>query len=108
MDKIQGSLRGVIGRRGFGHCAVVPKKFDGFGDALGSGFCDIDMVTTIVLQGSSDVPSIDTMWLPGTPVGWCFVHENFGAKTCKWGAVVVEISIQLGFSGKSGVQAHRP
>lgn len=74
MGEVQGSLRGSIGRRGLGHCAVVRKKFDGLGDAFSSCCCDIDAVTSIVVGGSADVPSIDTVWIPGTPVGWCFVN----------------------------------
>lgn len=50
------------------------KKFDGFGDALDSSFRDIDAVTTTLFRSSSNVPFIDTVWIPGAQVGWCFVH----------------------------------
>ena len=42
MDEILGSLRGSIGRGSLGHGAAVRKEFDGFSDALGSSFGDIE------------------------------------------------------------------
>ena len=98
MDEILDSLRGSIGRGSLGHCAAVRKEFDGFSDALGSSFGDIDAMATIVFRGSADIPSVDTVWIPGAPISWSFVDKDFGARRSKWSAVIVEVSIELGFS----------
>ena len=98
MDEILGSLRGCIGRGSLGHGAAVRKEFDGFSDALGSSFGDIDAMATIVFRGSADIPSIDTVWIPGASIRWSFVDKDFGARRSKWSSVVVEVSIELGFS----------
>ena len=107
MDEIKCSLSGGIGRRGFGHGAVVWKKFDSLGDALGSSCGDVDTVAPIMLRGSANVPAVNTMWIPGAPVGRCFVDKDFDARRCKRGAIVVESSIELSVRRESGVDARR-
>ena len=55
-------------------------------------------MATIVFRGSADIPSVDTVWIPGAPISWSFVDKDFGARRSKWSAVIVEVSIELGFS----------
>lgn len=107
MYEIECSLSGGIGRRGFGHGAVVWKKFDSLGDALGSSCGDVNAVAPIMFRGSADVPAVDTMWIPGAPVGRCFVDKDFDARRCKRGAIVVESAIELSVRRESGVDARR-
>jgi hypothetical protein len=82
MDEIECSLSGGIGRRGFGHGAVVWNKFD-------------------------SVPAVDSMWIPGAPVGRCFVEKYFDARRCKRGAIVVKSANELSVRRESGIDARR-
>ena len=84
MGEILGSLSCCIGRGSLGHGAAVGKEFDGFSDGLSSCFCDIDAVATIVFRGSADMPSIDTVWVPGALIGWSLMDKNFDAGRRKW------------------------
>ena len=72
-DEIECSSDSSIGRRSFGHGAVVWEEFDSSGDAFGSSVVDIDSVTAIVFVGRAKVPAVVSMWIPGATVDWCFV-----------------------------------
>jgi hypothetical protein len=107
IDEVQRSLSGGIGRRGFGHGALMRKKFDGFGDAFSSSFGDVDAVTAIMLRGHTDVPAVDTMWIPGASIGWSFMHKHLAARRCKRGAIVIKQTIELRVRQELGVDARR-
>ena len=80
-------------------------KFHGFRDAFCPGSWDIDAMASVMVGGSSDVPAVDTMWVPSAPVGRSFVDEDLGAQWGKRGSVVIEGPIELGLRGQTGIDA---
>ena len=51
-----------------------------FGDAFCAGTWDVDTVTSVVVRGGSEVPSINTVGGPGAAVVGCLVYYN----SCAW------------------------
>ena len=107
IDEVQRSLSGGIGGRSFRHGAIVRKKFNGFGDAFGGGFGDVYAVAPIVFWGSSNIPAVDTMRIPGAPVGGCFVYQDFCAGRGYRGSIVIEGTVKVCLRGKSWIDACR-
>ena len=93
--QVQCRFRGGVRRRGLGHGAMVQKKFDGFGNALGACFWHIYSMAAVVLRRSAKVPSIDAMWRPGTVDSGVFVDKNPGAGWSQGRAVVIKGAIEL-------------
>jgi hypothetical protein len=103
MDKIECSLSGGTGRRGFGHAAVVWNFFDCLGNGLGLSFGDVDAVTPKMLRGRANVPALGNMWIPGGSVGQCFVDKKLAARRCKRGVIVVKSATELSVRQELGV-----
>ena len=53
-----------------------------FGNTLGAGPRNVDVVTSVVVRGLSNIPTIDTVGVPGARVAGCFVDNNVGAMGC--------------------------
>ena len=46
------------------------KKLDIFGDTFVAGPRNVDAVTSVVVRGGSEIPTIDTVGAPGAAVAW--------------------------------------
>ena len=57
-------------------------KLHCFGDAFCAGTWNVDAVTSVVVRGGSEVPSIDTVGVPGAAVGRCLVYYDSHAWRC--------------------------
>ena len=57
-------------------------KLHCFGDAFCAGTWNVDAVTSVVVRGRSQVPSIDTVGGPGAAVFRCLVDYDSGAGRC--------------------------
>ena len=53
-------------------------KLDSFGDAFGAGPRNVDAVTMGVVRGGSEIPTIDTVGVPGVTIAGCFVDNDTG------------------------------
>ena len=58
------------------------EKLYSFGDTFGAGPRNVDAVTSIVVMGGSEIPTIDTVGVPGATVARCFVENAAGAGGC--------------------------
>jgi hypothetical protein len=76
---------------------MVGKRFDSFGDAIGSCLGDVDTMVAVEFGCASDVPAIYAMAGPGSSVLRCFVDDNSCAGWREGSFVVVEGSVQLYF-----------
>ena len=54
-----------------------------FGDTFGAGPRNVDAVTSVVVRGGSDIPTINTVAVPGETVAGCFMDNNAGAQGAK-------------------------
>ena len=48
--------------------AIVREKLDSFCDTFGAGSRNVDAVTSVVVRGGSEIPTIDTVGGPGAAV----------------------------------------
>ena len=55
---------------------------DSFGDTFGVGPRNVDAVTSVVVRGGSQIPTVDTMEGPGATIAGCFVDNDMGAGGC--------------------------
>ena len=53
--------------------AIVGEKFHCFGDVFCAGTWNVDVVTSVVVRGGPEVPSIHTVGGPGAAVVRCLV-----------------------------------
>ena len=51
----------------------------GLGGSNGTGPHNVDAVTSVVVRGGSEIPTIDTVGGPGAAVFGCFVDNNAGS-----------------------------
>ena len=58
------------------------EKLHSFGDAFCAGTWNVDAVTSVVVRGGSEVPSIDNVGGPGVAVVRCLVDYDSGAGRC--------------------------
>ena len=58
------------------------EKLDSFGDTFGAGPRNVDAVTLVVVRGGSEIPTIDTVGVPGATVDGCFMENNAGGGGC--------------------------
>ena len=72
---MQESLGECAGSSGGGACgasgwdeAIVREKLDSFGDTFGAGPRNVGAMTTIVVRGGSDIPTVDTVGGPGVTI----------------------------------------
>ena len=86
---MQESLSKCAGVSGGGACgdagwdgAIVREKLDSFGDTFGLGPRNVDVVTTIVIRGGSNIPTVDTMGVLGATIAGCFVNNDTGYGGC--------------------------
>ena len=86
---MQESLSECVGVSGGGACgtavwdrAIVRGKLYSFGDTFGAGPRNVDVVTTVVVRGGSDIPTVDIMWGAGATIAGCFVNNDAGARGC--------------------------
>ena len=57
-------------------------KLDSFGNTFGAGPWNIYAVTTVVVRGGSEIPTVDTVAGPGATIAGCFVNNDAGAGGC--------------------------
>ena len=57
-------------------------KLHSFGDAFCAGTWNVYAVTSVVVRGGSEVPSIDTVGGLGTAVVRCLMDYDLGAGRC--------------------------
>ena len=69
---MQESLGECAGGSGGGACGtagwygeIVREKLDSFGDTFGTGPGNVDAVTTVVVRGGYEIPTVDTVGGPG-------------------------------------------
>ena len=58
------------------------EKFYSFGDTFGAGPRNVDKVTSVVVRGGSEIPTINTVGGPGATVTRCFMDNNTDAGGC--------------------------
>ena len=58
------------------------EKLHSFGDEFCAGTWNVDAVTSVVVGGGSEVPSIDTVGGPGAAVSRCLMDYDLGAGRC--------------------------
>ena len=72
---MQESLGKWAGDSGGGACGtagwdgeIVREKLDSFGDTFDAGLRNVGAMTTIVVRGGSDIPTVDTVGGPGVTI----------------------------------------
>ena len=60
--------------------AIMRGKVDSFGNTFGADPRNLDAVTSVVVRGGSEIPTVDTVGGPGATVTGCFVDNNAGAR----------------------------
>ena len=83
------------------------EKLHSFGDAFCAGTWNVDAATLVVVRGGYEVPSIDTVGVPGAAFSRCLMDNNSGAGRRQGCAVEVKRTVQLGFRQKSWIEAGR-
>ena len=73
-----GSACGAAGWDG----AIVKEKLYSFGDTFGASPRNVDAVKSVVVRGGSEIPTIDTVGVPGATVAGCFMDNAAGAGGC--------------------------
>ena len=58
---------------------------------------DVHPVTAVVFCGRTEVPPLDSMWSPCSPVRGSLVDQDLGSGRCQWGAVEIKSSVELRF-----------
>ena len=66
-------------RLGRGNCEG---KLYSLGDTIGAGTWNVHAVTSVMVRGGSEIPTIDTVGVPGATVAGFFVDNNAGAGGC--------------------------
>ena len=64
-------------------------------DPCAPGVTDVDIVTTIVLDGIANVESAGSVWCPSFLYFRDDMRFNFASKWCKRVAVVVVLSVEV-------------
>ena len=57
-------------------------KLYSFRDTFGAGMNNVDVVTSVVVRGGSEVPPIDTLGGSGSEVAGCFMDNDAGTGRC--------------------------
>ena len=60
-----------------------------------------------MVRGRSEVPSIYTVGAPGAAFVGCIMYYDSRAWRCKWCAVEIKSTVQLGFCQQSWVETGR-
>ena len=83
------SLGECMGGSGGGACGadrwdreIVREKIYSFGDTFGAGPRNVDAVTSVMVRGKSEIPTINTVGGSDVTVAGCFVDNNAGAGGC--------------------------
>ena len=86
---MQESLGECAGNSSGGACGaagwdgeIVREKLDSFGDTFFAGPRNVDVVTTVVVRVRSEIPTVDTVGVPGATISGCFVDNDAGARGC--------------------------
>ena len=77
------------------------EKLYSFGDTFGSGPRNVDALSSVLVRGGSEIPTIDTVGGAGATVARCFMDNNAVAGGCEGCTVVVKGTVQLGFHRES-------
>ena len=73
-------------------------------DSVGSGFCDINAVASVMFHGGPGVPSVVAVWVPG------FVFVKFDAdndlcsRRGEGSYIEIKISVDLGICRELGIE----
>ena len=57
-------------------------KLYSFGDTFGAGPLNVDAVTSLMVRGGSEIPTINTVGGPGVTISGCLVDNIAGAGEC--------------------------
>ena len=69
----------VSAKEGCGMVQLWGGKLHCLGNALSSGFSDVDLVASVVFWSTTKVPAVNAMWSPGAWNFRVFVDKDFGA-----------------------------
>ena len=84
LDGFRCGLYGNISWRHIWHWYFLGGGFNGICDSLGLGLVDEHVVTPVVFQRWSQIPSVSSMGIPRSPLGWFLMEDYFGAWWCQW------------------------
>ena len=54
-------------------------KLYSFENTFGAGTRNVDAVTSVVIRGGYEIPTINTVGVPGATVAGCFMYNDLGA-----------------------------
>ena len=105
MNEFSGSNCGILSGGAEGHGGVVGKEFD----RVGLDYCprlgQVNVVTTVVIFGTINVPSILSPRSPTLADCRFAVDNYFGARRVKGGGIEVKLAMQLGLGGERRIDA---
>jgi hypothetical protein len=84
--------------------SVVGEPCEGVGDTLRTGVTCPDAIAAVMVEGGTQVPSMDGMGSPGAPGRGFFMDEDPDARRCKRGTVKVENATDMGIGGEVGME----
>ena len=70
-------------------------KMEGAYDSFCSGGGDVDSVAAVMFRGWANIPTFHPMGRPCAPFVRGFMDENFGARGCQRGLVVVKGTVEV-------------
>ena len=76
-----GSGDGAYGTAGWDG-PIVREKIVSFSDTFGAGPQNVDAVTSVVVKGGYEIPTVDTVRGAGATISGFFVNNNAGVGGC--------------------------
>ena len=95
VHKILGCMLGSVYRRVCWEGCFGREEFNGVRDAGVICFGNVYLVASVVFKSGEDVPSRDAMGCPGGTIGGFGMGDDFGARRCHGGFVVIVASVEL-------------
>ena len=68
------------------------KKFDRVNNPQRACFGDINLVTAVVLECRPDIPALQSVWRPCSPLCGFLMEDDFGSRRGQWGSVEVKVA----------------
>jgi hypothetical protein len=78
---------------------------DSVGDTLGLGGPDVSAVASIMVEGRTDVPCVESVRIPSGALGWFEVDKAVGAGWCDRMGREIVLAVHLCICGEAGVDA---
>ena len=73
--------------------------------AFPTGFCNIYVITPIMVKGGAKIPGVDGMGGPGATEGGFFMYQHYGSRGSHRGSIEVVESVEEGVGRKFCVEA---